>query len=72
MNMQAIILKLCQGCADREAGQNACNARPTSMQEAKETIRWYQFISQSMFGKINLWLYHFHPRLKLMLNMVRC
>ena len=31
MNRQAII-KLCQGCADREAGQNACNARPTSMQ----------------------------------------
>ena len=49
MNRQAII-KLCQGCADREAGQNACNARPTSMQGAMETIRWYQFTSQSMFG----------------------
>lgn len=31
----------CQGCCDKEAGQNAAMSRPRSMEEAIDKIKWY-------------------------------
>ncbi|CAC5419542.1 unnamed protein product [Mytilus coruscus] len=41
------ILRFCQGCTDRDAGQHACNARPISMEAAADTIKWFQHNKQA-------------------------
>ena len=41
MTKQAV-MKFCQGCNDAQAGQHACTTKPTSMEAAIDTIKWYQ------------------------------
>ena len=48
MNNQAVV-KFCQGCIDKEAGHAACNARPKTMDKAKDHIRWYQYTHQAIY-----------------------
>lgn len=48
MTQQAIV-RFCQGCCDKEAGQSACNFRPKSMDKALDRVRWYQYTNQSMY-----------------------
>lgn len=47
MTSQAIV-KFCQGCHDKEAGQSACNFRPKTMDQAMDRIRWFQYTHQAM------------------------
>ncbi|MCU7901935.1 MAG: zinc finger domain-containing protein [Candidatus Thiodiazotropha sp. (ex Lucinoma aequizonata)] len=49
MTRQAVI-KFCQGCCDKEAGQAASNAKPRNIDVAMEKIRWFQFNSQTIYG----------------------
>lgn len=49
-----MILRLCQGCLDKDAGQHAINARPRTIDDAIDKIRWYQHTSKAIFGsKVN-------------------
>ena len=43
------IVRFCQGCKDKEAGQSACNTRPKTIDKAMEHIRWYQYTHQAMY-----------------------
>lgn len=49
--MQQAIVRFCQGCHDKEAGQSACNSRPRTMEQALDHIRWFQYVHQTMYGK---------------------
>ncbi|XP_055954672.1 uncharacterized protein LOC130010722, partial [Patella vulgata] len=37
---KAIVLRFCQGCIDKEAGQYACNMRPRTLDAAIQSIKW--------------------------------
>ena len=50
MVKQAVV-RFCQGCHDKEAGQSACNSRPRTMEQALDHIRWYQYGHQSVYGR---------------------
>lgn len=45
------ILRLCQGCCDKEAGQHAAMSRPQTIEEAIDKIKWYQHTKTAIFGK---------------------
>lgn len=45
------ILRLCQGCCDKEAGQHAAMSRPQTIGEAIDKIKWYQHTKTAIFGK---------------------
>ena len=44
------ILRFCQGCSDKEAGQHAATQRPTSMEDAIDKIKWYQHTVKAIYG----------------------
>lgn len=45
------ILRFCHGCTDRDAGENAANARPTSMEDAVDKIKWAIHTHNAIYGK---------------------
>ena len=45
------IVRFCQGCQDKEAGQVACNTRPKTMNKTLEQVRWYQYTYQAIYGQ---------------------
>ena len=46
-----MVLRLCQGCADREAGCHALDRHPNTMDEAVEAITWYQHSRRAVYGR---------------------
>ena len=46
-----MVLRLCQGCLDKEAGCYALDRHPSSMDDAVEAIRWYQHSRRAVYGK---------------------
>ncbi len=42
------IMRFCQGCNDRRAGHYAINARPSTMEEALDKVRWFQHTDKMM------------------------
>ncbi|VDI21152.1 Hypothetical predicted protein [Mytilus galloprovincialis] len=47
---QQAIMRLCQGAADKEGGMLASNAKPKSIEEAVDKIRWHQHNHQAIYG----------------------
>ncbi|GFO49195.1 hypothetical protein PoB_007570000 [Plakobranchus ocellatus] len=47
-----IVLKVCTGCADREAGLHSANMCPESLEEATSYILQYQFNQAAVNGKM--------------------
>jgi len=45
------IWKICQGCADKDAGQHAATAKPSYVEAAIDKIKWYQHNHTAIFGK---------------------
>jgi hypothetical protein len=45
------ICKICQGCADKDVGQHAATAKPSSVETAIDHIKWYQHNHTAIFGK---------------------
>jgi len=48
---QQAILRLCQGCIDKEAGKNAATSRPLSIEDAVDKMKWYQHTVKAMYGQ---------------------
>lgn len=46
-----MVLRMCQGCVDKDAGYQALNQRPSTMEEAVEAIRWLQHAHGAMYGR---------------------
>ena len=46
-----IVLRFCQGCNDREAGQYAINTQPVNLEAAIDSVRWYQHTHRVIFGR---------------------
>lgn len=44
------ILRLCQGCIDKEAGKSAATSRPLSIEDAVDKIKWYQHTVKAIYG----------------------
>ena len=44
-----MIVRFCQGCYDKEAGQSACNARPRTLDKAIDHIRWFQYTHKANY-----------------------
>ncbi len=42
------IMRFCQGCIDNRAGHYAINARPTTLEEAVDKVRWFQATEKMM------------------------
>ena len=45
------IWRLCQSCCDKEAGKHTAMAKPKSIEEVIDKIKWYDHTTKSMFGK---------------------
>lgn len=45
------VLRFCHGCADKEAGEIAANARPKSMDQAIDQVKWAIHTHSAMHGK---------------------
>ena len=45
------ILRLCQGCIDKEAGKSAATSRPLSIEDAVDKIKWYQHTVKAIYGQ---------------------
>ncbi|GFN87956.1 hypothetical protein PoB_001446200 [Plakobranchus ocellatus] len=50
-DIKQMVLKFCTGCVDREAGLNAANMRPESLDEATTFILQYQFNHAAVYGR---------------------
>ena len=48
MHQQAL-MKFCQALSNMEEGQYAVNARPKSMEDAMDKVKWYQYNHMTMF-----------------------
>lgn len=48
---QYVILRLCKGALDKEAGSYVLNIRPQTMGNAIDKIRWYQHNHQAIYGR---------------------
>ena len=46
-----LVLKFCQGCSDREAGQYAINVRPSNIEEAIYHVRWFKRTQRAIYGR---------------------
>jgi len=46
--LKEVINRFCQGCRDPEAGKYACLGAPETMEEALNSIRTFQYISQAV------------------------
>lgn len=49
--MNKIIMKLCQGCYDKEAGSVALSFQPKTLDEALEKIKWVQHCNKVIFSE---------------------
>ena len=45
------VMRFCQGCADKEAGQHAANQRPKNIEDAIDQVRWYQHTTKAIYGR---------------------
>jgi hypothetical protein len=48
---QQVVVRLCQGVTDKEAGSYASNIRPKNIEETIDKMRWYQHNYQAIFGR---------------------
>ncbi|XP_052098908.1 uncharacterized protein LOC127733629, partial [Mytilus californianus] len=48
---QQAVMRLCQGASDKEGGMLASNAKPKSIEEAVDKIRWHQHNHQAIYGR---------------------
>ncbi|XP_041470201.1 uncharacterized protein LOC121419807 [Lytechinus variegatus] len=48
---QQLVLRMCQGAYDHNAGYQALNHRPKSVESAAEAIRWAQHSHNAVFGR---------------------
>nr|XP_054754611.1 uncharacterized protein LOC129260683 [Lytechinus pictus] len=48
---QQLVLRMCQGAHDHNAGYQALNHRPQSVESAAEAIRWAQHSHNAVFGR---------------------
>lgn len=46
-----MVLRMCQGCGDKEAGHQALNQRLSTVEDAVEAIRWFQHSHKAMYGR---------------------
>ena len=46
-----IVLKFCQGCTDRDAGLQALNMRPQTLDIAVDRVKWHQHTQRAIFGR---------------------
>ena len=46
-----MVLRLCQGCIDKEAGCYALDRHPPDLDGAVEAIRWYQHSRRAVYGR---------------------
>lgn len=44
------VWRFCQGCCDKEAGQNAAMSGPKSVEEDIDKIKWYQHTTKAIYG----------------------
>ncbi|MBV2113437.1 MAG: hypothetical protein KUF82_20990 [Candidatus Thiodiazotropha sp. (ex Ctena orbiculata)] len=51
-NKQAVI-RFCEGLLDREAGLRVGMDKPANIEQAINSVRWYQHLQQSVYGKSN-------------------
>ena len=47
------VIRFCEGLLDREAGLRVGMDKPANMEQAINSIRWYQHLQQSVYGKSN-------------------
>ena len=47
------VIRFCEGLLDREAGLHVGMDKPANMEQAINSIRWYQHLQQSVYGKSN-------------------
>ena len=45
------MLKFCQGCSDREAGQYAINSRLATIETAIDLVKWFQHTQRDIYGR---------------------
>ncbi|KAK6181973.1 hypothetical protein SNE40_009748 [Patella caerulea] len=45
-----VVLKFCQGCFDKEAGQYACNMRPPNIESAIQSVKWFRHNNIAIYG----------------------
>ena len=46
-----VVLRFCQGCSDREAGQYAINTRPSSIEAAIDNVKWFRHTQRAIYGR---------------------
>ena len=44
-----MVIKFCQGCCDRDAGQTVINHRPHTLEEAVDRVRWFKHNNSAIF-----------------------
>ena len=47
------VIRFCEGLLDREAGLRVGMDKPAHIEQAINSIRWYQHLQQSVYGKSN-------------------
>ena len=47
------VIRFCEGLLDREAGLRVGMDKPANIEQAINSIRWYQHLQQSVYGKSN-------------------
>ena len=50
-SQQQAVLRLCQGCLNREAGCHALTQHPATVGEAIGHIQWHQHVYRAMYGR---------------------
>ncbi|MES9906418.1 MAG: hypothetical protein ABW168_27520, partial [Sedimenticola sp.] len=45
------ILRFCHGCADKDAGENVSNSRPTTMEDAVDRVKWAVHTHNAVYGR---------------------
>ena len=46
-----IVLKFCQGCADKDAGHHALKSRPSTLDIAVDQVKWHHHTQRAMFAR---------------------
>lgn len=46
-----VVMRFCQGSADKEAGQHALNSRPRTVEEAVDLVKWFQHSHKAIYLK---------------------
>ena len=47
------VIRFCEGLLDRKAGLRVGMDKPANIEQAINSIRWYQHLQQSVYGKSN-------------------